>query len=75
VSAPKSGRRRNTITWVKPPEPAPVTSGRLGPCFACRCGNHHLCTKVGCYRCPPVHHPRSPGNAATASITLEETDR
>lgn len=70
-----SDRRRKAITWVKPPTPTPVTRGRLGPCDACLVGSHDLCAKVGCYQCPPVHHPRRPGNAATASITLEETSR
>jgi hypothetical protein len=69
-----SARRRNAITWVKAPTPTPVVRGRLGPCDACRVGSHHLCTKVGCYRCPPVNHPRRPGNAATGNIT-EETAR
>lgn len=42
---------------------------RLGPCLACRVGDHHLCVKVGCYGCPPVNHPRhhAAGNAEQAT--------
>lgn len=60
---------RKTITWVAAPVPTPRPTGRLGPCDPCKVGDHHLCAKVACYRCPPVNHPRhhAAGNAEQAT--------
>jgi hypothetical protein len=55
-----------TVTVVRPTRRSATTTG---PCWHCRHDNHHLCTAVGCYGCPPEHHPRKPGVSGVGDVT------
>lgn len=49
-----------------PMDGAAKTRGRKAdfepkPCDRCLVGNHHLCTGVGCYRCPTPHRMHGGG--------------
>ena len=48
------------ITRSERPEHRAV-DGRLGPCAACRQGEHLRCFKAFCWRCGDEHHPYRSG--------------
>lgn len=53
----------------------PVGTGTAGLpprlCGWCLVGSHHMCTGVGCWRCPRENHPRKPGTSSLGPTLAE----